>query len=191
MPRIMPMRLWCTRLHKKAPLPAFRWCTSSTTSMRSILCWTDGEGAACTSSACNRRERIPGSVYIVYLVKYMSVIGNNSCVPCPVNLYMNYSGADDERDCFACPSNSKSNEGSSSMTIVLTLTRFIDRHSQLVSQAFSLCFLLYFWNLQTHKRRVPNRKNRNKGENNRPGIVLPAWGTRGRSEKENKEKRER
>ena len=131
----------------------------------------------------------------------MSVIGNNACVPCPVNLYMNYSGADDERDCFACPSNSKSNEGSSSITIVLTLTRFntvlpsghyrqttqqgrtwvrplllylfIDRHSQLVSQAFSLCFLLYFWNLQTLNRRVPNRKNRNNGENNRPGIVLP------------------
>jgi hypothetical protein len=48
--------------------------------------------------------------------KYKSVIANDACLECPVNTYMNYSGADDRSDCFACPPNTQSIDGSQLMT---------------------------------------------------------------------------
>ena len=48
--------------------------------------------------------------------KYKSVVANNACVSCPVNTYLNYSGADDYSDCTACYPNMQSGEGSANIT---------------------------------------------------------------------------
>jgi hypothetical protein len=46
--------------------------------------------------------------------KYKSVIANNACLACQKNTYVDYSGADDQKDCLACPANSETLDTSSS-----------------------------------------------------------------------------
>jgi len=41
--------------------------------------------------------------------KYKSEVANNACLECPINTYLNYSGADDVNECMPCPANSITN----------------------------------------------------------------------------------
>ena len=48
--------------------------------------------------------------------KYKSEIANNVCLECPYDTYLNYSGADDIRDCVNCPANMQSPYGTAAIT---------------------------------------------------------------------------
>jgi len=41
--------------------------------------------------------------------KYKSEVANNACLECPINTYLNYSGADHPDECMPCPANSITN----------------------------------------------------------------------------------